>query len=70
MVSKAVNSWKVKTEKAKARIKSKATDYVRRQVKKIYLAALKVSPRNVFEPWSPHRGGHNRTRRGSGKYIT
>lgn len=44
MVSKAVNSWKVKTEKAKARIKSKATDYVRRQVKTVYLAALKVSP--------------------------
>ena len=44
MVSKAVNSWKVKTEKAKARIKSKATDYVRRQVKKIYQEALFVSP--------------------------
>lgn len=43
-VAKNLNTWKHKTEAAKAKIKSKATDYVRRQVKQAYKTALRVSP--------------------------
>ena len=39
-----INAWKVKTASAKKKIKSSATSYVRKTVKKVFLEALKVSP--------------------------
>lgn len=39
-----VNAWKRKTESAKRKIKSSATSYVRMQVKKVFIEAVKVSP--------------------------
>ena len=43
-VVKNINSWKVKTEAAKKRVKSKATDYIHKQIRQIYKAAVQASP--------------------------
>jgi hypothetical protein len=41
---RGLNAWKNKTEAAKRKIKSKATDYVRREVVKVFRTVLRESP--------------------------